>query len=109
MEELFEKYKNVTLAIIEAIKSEKYEMLDDIFSKRQMILDEMSRSNFSKEELNKFYIKHDINKLEKILEDEIKNRKETILKKIKESQERKAAMNGYNNLQARAVFLSKVF
>lgn len=108
-EELFQKYKNVTLAIIEAVKAENYEILDDIFSKRQLILENINQLGSSKEELNEHYIKCDICKIEKMLEDEMKSKKEEVLSKIKKNQVRKTAMNGYNNLQAKAVFLSRVF
>lgn len=107
IEEQFIEYKNITLAIMGDIKSEKYETLEELFSKRQSILDNISSNSYSKEELNLIYKKVNINKLEKTLEEEMKNRKEELLNKIKESQKRRNVMNGYNNLQARAVFLSK--
>ncbi|MDD3049500.1 MAG: hypothetical protein PHQ89_06030 [Bacilli bacterium] len=109
IEEYFEKYNNITLNIMEIIKAENYEKLDEFFSQRQLVLDELSKLNCSKEELNKCYREYNIGKLDKTLEEEIKKRKEDILEKIKENQKRKIALNGYNNLQAKAVFLSKEF
>lgn len=107
--EYFEKYKNITLSIMEIIKAEKYEKLDEFFSQRQLVLDKLSELNCSKEELNKFYLEYNIGKLDKTLEEEIKKRKEDILEKIKGNQKRKIALNEYNNLQAKAVFLSRQF
>ncbi|EHJ01507.1 hypothetical protein CDLVIII_5016 [Clostridium sp. DL-VIII] len=109
LEECFVKYKSITLTIMEAIKSENYENLDELFGQRQLILDNIKELNGSKEEMKKIYLQCNIEQLEKSLEEEIKKRKDEILVKIKENQKRKTAMNGYNNLQSRAVFLSKEF
>lgn len=108
-EETFIKYKEITLTIIQIVKTEEYEKLDEFFKQRQLILDNISNLYSSKEELKQLYIKCDIDKLEKVLEEEMKNKKEELLTKIKENQKRKIAMNGYNNLQAKAVFLSREF
>ncbi|AJH01342.1 hypothetical protein LF65_04813 [Clostridium beijerinckii] len=105
----FIKYKDITLAIMEAVKKEEYEKLDDFFKQRQVLLDDISRLNCSSEELRKFYGRHEINELDKKLEKEMKNKKDDLLIKIKENQRRKAAMNGYSRLQSKAVFLSKEF
>lgn len=107
LEEEFIKYKDITLNIIEIVKAEEEEKLDVIFNERQLILDNIKKLNCSKEELKKFYLKYSIDKLEKILTSEIQAKKEEVLKNLKQNQKRQVAMNGYNNLQAKAVFLSK--
>ena len=107
IEESFIKYKDITLTIIQVVEEEKYEKLDEYFEQRQLILDNINKLNHSKQEINNFYSKYDIYKLDKTLEQEMKNRKEDLLAKIKQNQKRKIAMNGYNNLHAKAVFLSK--
>lgn len=107
IDEQFEQYKNITLIIMETVKAENYEKLDELFLQRQLILNNINKFNSSKEELNKLYIKYNVGKSDKILEEEMKNRKDELLDKIKENQKRKIGMNGYNNFQARAVFLSK--
>lgn len=107
IEEEFDQYKSITLVIMDTVKSENYEKLDELFSQRQLILNNINNLNCPKEELNRLYLKSDIYNLDKILEEEINNKKEEFLNKIRESQKRKVAMNGYSNLQARAVFLSK--
>lgn len=109
LEECFVKYNNITLTIMETVKSENYESLNELFKQRQLILDNINKLNCSKEEMKKFYIKYNINQIEKSLEEEMKNRKEELLVKIKESGKRRAAMDGYNNIQAKAVFLSRKF
>lgn len=107
LEESFGEYKNITLNIMERVKEENYEKLDEFFGQRQLILDNINKLNCSKEELKKIYLKYNLDKLDKTLEEEMKNRKEALLIKIKENQKRKMALGGYNNLSARAVFLSR--
>ncbi|GEQ20110.1 hypothetical protein CBU02nite_06160 [Clostridium butyricum] len=109
LEESFIQYKNITLNIIHMVKAEEYERLEEIFKQRQLVLDNISKIEYSKEELKKFHLLYDIDKLEKILSLEMKIKKESLLEKIKENNKRQAAMKGYNNLSTRAVFLSKEF
>ena len=107
LEENFIKYKDITLIIIETVKADEYEKLDELFQKRQSVLDNLNKINYLKEELKKFYLQCEIENLDKVLSSEIKVKKEDLLKKIKESKKRQVAMVGYNNLSAKAVFLSK--
>ena len=107
LEEIFTKYKDITLAIIETVKLEEYEKLDEIFKQRQLILDGMNKINCSKEELKKFYTEYKIENLEKVLDSEMKVRKVELLKKIKQHEKKQIGMVGYNNISAKAVFLSK--
>lgn len=109
LEENIIKYRDITLNIMEMVKAEDYENLEKFFNERQLILDYINKINYSKEELKKLYIKCGIDDLEKKMELEMKVKKEDLLKKMKENQIRKAAMSGYNNLNAKAVFLSKEF
>ncbi|WP_026888253.1 hypothetical protein [Clostridium beijerinckii] len=107
IQEQFVQYKNITLIIMETVKTENYEKLDEFFSQRQSVLDNINKLACSKEELNRFYLKYDVYELDKTLEKEMNSRKEALLEKIKENQKRRIMMNGYNDLQARSVFLSK--
>ncbi|MGH4141103.1 hypothetical protein [Clostridium sp.] len=107
LEENFIKYKNITLTIIQIVKVEEYEKLDEIFQQRQLILDDMNKINYSNEELKEFYLQYEIEDLEKILTTEMKVRKVDLLKKIKQNEKRQVGMAGYNNISAKAVFLSK--
>lgn len=107
LEESFVKYKGITLTIIEWVKAEEYEKLHENFQQRQFILDDMIKCNYSKEELKKIYLKYEIENLEKELAFEMKVRKVDLLKKIKQNEKRQVGMAGYNNISAKAVFLSK--
>ncbi|POO93274.1 hypothetical protein C1H57_00445 [Clostridium sp. 2-1] len=109
LEQIIFEYKDITLTIMELIKLEEYEKVDKFFKQRQLILDNINKSSYSKEELKEFFIKFHIDELDKVLESEMKNKKEELLIKIKQNQKRRTAMNGYNNLQAKAVFLSREF
>lgn len=109
LEQNIVEYKNITLAIMELVKVEEYEKLEGLFKERQFILDNISKLDYLKEEFKEFILKFRINELEEALENEMKNKKEDLLIKIKQNQKRRTAMNGYNNLQAKAVFLSREF
>ena len=101
------KYKNITLNIIQTVKDDKYEKLDELFNKRQLILDNINKLDYSKEELKMYYVQCEIEKSEKILTCEIKARKQNLLEKIKVNNKRQAAVVGYNKLSTNSVFLSK--
>ncbi|MBW9170636.1 hypothetical protein K2F43_05385 [Clostridium estertheticum] len=107
LEEGFIKYKDITLTIIKTVKEEEYENLDENFHQRQLILDDMNKSSHAKEELLKFYMLYDIENWEKKLSIEMECKKGSILKKMKENKKRQVGMAGYNNVSAKAVFLSK--
>lgn len=107
LEENLIKYKDITLTIIEWVKAEEYEKLDEIFAQRQLILDDINESKYSKEELKIFYSKYEIEKLEKELAFEMKGKKVDLLKKMKQNEKRQVGTAGYNNISAKAVFLSK--
>jgi hypothetical protein len=109
LEENFIKCRDITLNIIEIVKKEEYEKLEEIVKQRQLILDDIKIIKASKEELKKMYLQYNIDKLEKELTLEMKERRECLLQKIKGSQRRKVAVNGYNSFQAKAVFLSREF
>lgn len=109
LEEDFIKYKEITLTIIETVKTEEYEKLDELIKQRQLILDNINKIDYSKDEMKQFYFQCDIDKLENILSLEMKTKREDLLEKIKENKKRQVAMKGYNNLSAKAVFLSKEF
>lgn len=100
-------YKDITLTIIDAIKTEEYEKLEEIFQQRQLVLDNINKINYSKEELKKLYLQYEIDKLDKTLASDMEIKKEDLLEKIKQNKKKQVAMTGYNNLSAKAVFLSK--
>ena len=107
LEENFIEYKVLTLKIIKTVNVGEYERLEEIFQKRQLILDGMNKSNYLKEEMNKLYIKYEIQNLEKILAVDIKVKEKDLLKKIDKNKNRQIVVTGYNNISAKAVFLSK--
>ena len=107
LEEIFIKYKDITLNIIEIVKAEEYEKLDELFKERQLTLDDMNKANSSKEELNKFYSQYKIEQLEKKLAYGMKVKKIDLIKKMKANENKQVGMARYNNISAKAVFLSK--
>jgi len=107
LEDNFIKYKNITLTIIEIVKIEEYEKLDEIFQKRQLILDDMNKINYSREELKKLYLQYGIENLEKDLASRMKVKKDDLLDKMKKNKKRQTGIMGYNKIPSEAVFLSK--
>ena len=107
LEENLIRYKDITLTILEFVKIEEYEKLDEIFQKRQLILDDMNKINYSKEEIQRLYLQYGIEKLNKTLETEMKSRQKNLMMKIKENTKKQAGLSGYNKISATAVFLSK--
>lgn len=95
------------MTIIELVKIEEYEKLDISFQQRQLVLDDISKINCSKEELNKFYLQFGIKSLDKNLAFEMKVKEHDLLMKIKENKKKQAGLAGYNNISYKAVFLSK--
>ena len=107
LEENFIKYKDITLTISEIVKAEEYEKLEEIFQQRQLILDDINKISYTKEELRKLFLKYEIEKSDKVLDLKMKVKREDLLKKIKQNKKRQVGMAGYNNISAKAVFLSK--
>ncbi|MBU3159057.1 hypothetical protein KPL37_04700 [Clostridium frigoris] len=107
LEENLIKYKNITLTIVEMVKVEEFEKLDEIFQKRQLIIDDMNKINYSKEELKKLYLQYGIENLEKDLASRMKVKKGDLLDKMKKNKKRQTGMMGYNKIPSKAVFLSK--
>ena len=107
LEENFIIYKNITLTIIETVKTGEYEKLEVAFKKRQLILDDINRINYTKVELNKLYSQYEIQDVEKKLAYQMNVKKMDLLEKIKDNKKRQAGMAGYNKISAKAVYLSK--
>jgi len=107
LEKNFIEYKAITLTIIEEVKAGEYEKLEEKFHQRQLILDDMNKIDYSKEELKKFYLKYEIENSDKILASEMKIKRKDLMRIIGDNKNRQIAMAGYNNISAKAVFLSK--
>ena len=107
LEENFIKYKDITLTIIETVKGEEYEKLEEIFQQRQLILDDINKINYTKIELKKFYLQYEIQNIEKELTSQMNVKRTDLLVKMKENKKRQVGMTGYNKISAKAVYLSK--
>lgn len=107
LEKKIMEYKDITLTIIVAVNAGAYEKLEELFQKRQLILDGMNKINYLKVELNKLYLQYGIQNLDKILAADMKVKGIDLLKKIEKNKKRQIAVTGYNNISAKAVFLSK--
>jgi len=107
LEKNFVEFKAITITIVETVKAGEYEKLEETFQQRQLILDDLKKIDYSKEEFKKLYLKYELENLDKALASEIKDKQKDLLKKIEKNKKKKVAMAGYNNISAKAVFLSK--
>lgn len=107
LEKNFIEYKEITLTIFEAVKTGEYEKLEKMFQQRQLILNDIDKNDYSKEKMNKLYLKYELENEYKVLASEMKIKKYDLLKKIEKNKKRQIAVAGYNNISSKAVFLSK--
>lgn len=107
LEELFQQYKDISLRIFKIIDEDDLNQLDKLILERERILEEISKINEDREKLKVLYEKADLLNIENL----IRKKMETNLGQIKEDilklKKRKEANKKYNNLNAKAVFLSK--
>jgi hypothetical protein len=107
IEELFQNYKDISLNIIRSLDDDKVEQLDELLSQREKILKEISKQNQSKEELKRLYGKYDLFEIDEDMRKKFEASLKEVKKEIAKISRRKDATNGYNNINARSVYLSK--
>lgn len=107
IEELFEKYKEISLNIIPAIGENDLEKLDNLLLERSEILKEISKSNQTKEDLKKLYEEYDLAKIDEDMKQKFDFSLNEVKQELLKIQKRKQASQGYNSINAKAVYLSK--
>lgn len=107
IEELFQKYKDISIQIIAELDNETLDNLDNLLLERGEILKEISQKNQTKEELKQLYGKYDLVKIDEDMKQKFEVSLSEVKKEIDKINKRKAANNGYNNINARSVYLSK--
>lgn len=107
IEELFQNYKDISLNIIRSLDDDKVEQLDELLSQREKILKEISKQNQSKEELKRLYGKYDLFEIDEDMRKKFEASLKEVKKEIVKISRRKEATKGYNNMNARSVYLSK--
>ena len=99
-------YKSISLEIVEALENNNLELLEELFKKRQTILDNIKDEKILKENSIKSQILDIDNKIKTLLSIEIEKTKQ----EIKEHRRSMAVNNSYlqNNRQNLNIFNKKV-
>ena len=107
IDELFQKYKDISIQIIDELDSEILENLDNLLLERGEILQKISQKNETKEELKQLYGKYDLFKIDEDIQNKFESSMSEVKRELAKINKRKQANNGYNNINARSVYLSK--
>jgi hypothetical protein len=107
IDELFQKYKDISMQIIAELDSDGLENLDNLLFERGEILEKISQKNQTKEELKQLYGKYDLFKIDEDMQNKFEASMSEVKKEITKISKLKQANNGYNNINTRSVYLSK--
>ncbi|NOW89437.1 hypothetical protein BCD91_001460 [Clostridium beijerinckii] len=107
LEELFQKYREISLNIIKTLEDDHVEELNSKFEERKNILDGIINLNENKENLRILYEKYDLFKIDGEMELKIKSSMNDVRNEMIKIKKRKEANKSYNNINARSVYLSK--
>ncbi|MEA5009359.1 hypothetical protein [Clostridium tyrobutyricum] len=107
VEEILMNYKSCTESIIELLKKEEFNSLQNEMEKRQRILDELISNNDKKDEAKKIYKKMNIGEIEVEAHKLMQNRALLLKKKLKNISINKTASSAYGNLGSSAKIFSK--
>lgn len=107
LDNLMKEYKIISLQIKESLDNDNLDSLDILLDEREKIINNKDIINCNSEELKELYEKYGCLELDKLILEEIKLQKNQLRKKIFEVEKRKKVAKGYNNLNTKAVFLTK--
>lgn len=107
LEELFQKYKEISQKIIKTLDDDLVEQLDSKFEERRTILEQIILKKESKEVLKDLYEKYDLFKIDEEMKGKFKYAMNNVKSEMVKVQKRKEANISYNNIDARAVYFSK--
>ncbi|WP_097025893.1 hypothetical protein [Clostridium peptidivorans] len=107
LDNFIKEYQTISLQIKESLDNDNLDSLDMLVEQREKVIKNIDIANFDIEELKEVYEKCGIFKLDKLILEEIKLQKNQLRKKIFEVENGKKVAKGYNNLNTKAVFLTK--
>ncbi|WP_017752662.1 hypothetical protein [Clostridium tyrobutyricum] len=107
VEEILMNYKSCTKCIIELLKKEEFNSLQNEMEKRQYILDELISNSDKKSESKKIYEKMNIEEIEVEADKLMQNKALMLKKKLKDIAINKTASSAYGNLGSSAKIFSK--
>lgn len=108
LRDFLEEFRKCSLSIIEIVKNENYDELDNKISERQEIINSIGKLNFSKEEINKIVKELEIIPLCNEINEVIISKKNNIKAEMENILVKKRVNNNYNkNVYDRLHILSK--
>jgi hypothetical protein len=107
IEELFKKYRDISLAVISAVDNDNLDSMDKLVSERGETLKLISGIGASEEELKKLYKKYDLFSIDRKINEKFQHEMDDLKQKICRVKVSKEASKSYNNVNARSVFLSR--
>ncbi|WBW95464.1 hypothetical protein [Oceanirhabdus sp. W0125-5] len=107
LEKLIIEYKQISNDIIVLLEKDDFEKLDLLFEKRQVVIDQMILEDNGKNEVKDLYVKYNLVKLDQVMKSKFETKKNEIKSNLIKIRRQKKATAGYNNLNSRAVYLSK--
>lgn len=107
LDNFIKEYQTISLQIKESLDNDNLDSLEMLLNQREKIINNVDIASFDIEELKESYEKYKVFQLDKLIFEEMKLQKDQLRKKIFEVEKGKNVAKGYNNLNAKAVFLSK--
>ncbi|WP_039655917.1 flagellar protein FliT [Clostridium tyrobutyricum] len=107
VEDILMSYKNCTEHIIELLKREEFDFLQDAMQKRQYILDKLISNIDKKSDTREIYNKMHIKELEEETQKLMKNKAGSIKEKLKSISVNRTASSAYGNIGSSAKIFSK--
>lgn len=107
--DLFNQYKDVSIDILKAIDDRDYDLVNQLFDKRQSLIEDINNIN-QKEDINDIVNNLDILTLEEEIKNKLQSHHEEIKRNIKGVKEQKHINNVYNTKEpVDSIFVYKKF
>ena len=102
------KYKEITIMLIESLKKDDIDSLDNLFDRRQKEIDKLMAINSSKEQFSEIYNELSIKEVDASLKEKMLEKRNEIKNQIDRFNETKSASRMYSKKNAvDAIFFNK--
>lgn len=102
------QYKEITLALINLLQTEEYDLLDGLLDNRQNLIDEISQMSYTKATMNKIYKELQIQQLQDELNMVMNKKREEVKVNIEILIAKKNATKEYTNgFKVESLFFNK--
>ncbi|MBE6068669.1 MAG: hypothetical protein E7211_13390 [Clostridium lundense] len=107
LEQSCSEYRELSQKIINKLKNNMFDDLNDLFTKREIIINQIFLYCREEEKLRELYGKYDLFKLDEIMKLEFQSKKKELKRDILNLKRRREAAKSYNNINLKSVFLSR--